>query len=537
MKDSSSIMHIRLLIQFPKSFNVRPLIRSVIAVSLTGLVVACGGGGGGGGNPISNGSNNDAWQAGVYKDSERFENLCEKPRVGVSKITDIPFPDKKGTLLLEKNWLRSWSYETYLWYTELPDVNPANADSAVEYFQRLVTPALTASGAPKDKYHYADSTEVSEARYVEGRAYGYGLGLVFYSSYPPRDLRVAYVEPGSPAAVAGIKRGTKILRIDGIDLVNDNTNSGIDTLNQGLFPEDLGAVHSFHVQEINSASPRVVTLQSADVTTVPVFLNKIFDTNSGKVGYIVFNSHIQTAEQQFYEVINNFKAQGINDLVLDLRYNGGGLIDLAAAVSYMIAGEKSLNKTFEQLVFNNKFNPEKPIQFTSVGNFGVTRLLNLPSLNLSRVYILSASGTCSASESIINGLRGIDVEVILIGEQTCGKPYGFIPTDNCGTTYSTIQFRGENAKKYGDYSDGFIPSLTDNQKDRVKGCLMSDDFSTELGDVNDKLVQAALNYRINNMCAANTSFAKTKQKTGNPANEADGLSLREDPMSRKIFIQ
>jgi hypothetical protein len=266
-------------------------------------------------------------------------------------------------------------------------------------------------------------------------------------------------------------------------------------------------------------------------------MNKVFETNTGKVGYIVFNSHIQTAEQQFYEVINNFKAQGINDLVLDLRYNGGGLIDLAAAVGYMIAGDKSLNKTFEQLVFNNKFQPERPIQFTSVGNFGVTKMLALPSLNLSRVFVLSSARTCSASESIINGLRGINVEVILIGEQTCGKPYGFIPTDNCGTTYSTIQFRGENAKKYGDYSDGFIPSLNDNQKDRVKGCLMDDDFTTELGDTNDKLLQAALYYRLHNACATHVNSSKVRQKMRRVDGEMFGLPLQEDWMSRKIYMQ
>lgn len=537
MKDSSSVIQIPLLNQSSGPF-AKSLCRLSLVASLAGLLAACGGGGGsGGGGSFIGGGNTDAWSAGVYKDSERFENQCEKPRVGASKITGIPYPDRKGSLLLEKNWLRSWSHETYLWYNELPDINPANKDTAEEYFQRLVTPLLTANGAPKDKYHYADPTELSEARYIAGRTYGYGLGLVFYSTYPPRDLRVAYVESGSPAALAGIKRGAKILKVDGIDLVNDNTATGVDALNAGLSPADLGAVHTFEVKEINASSARSVTLQSAEITTVPVFMNKVLETNTGKVGYIVFNSHIQTAEQQFYEVINNFKAQGINDLVLDLRYNGGGLIDLAAAVGYMIAGDKSLNKTFEQLVFNNKFQPESPIQFTSVGNFGVTKMLALPTLNLSRVFILSAAGTCSASESIINGLRGINVEVILIGEQTCGKPYGFIPTDNCGTTYSTIQFRGENAKKYGDYSDGFIPSSNDNQKDRVKGCLMDDDFSNELGDANDKLLSAALYYRINNACVTNTSSSKVRQKMRQVDNEIPGLPLQEDWMSRKIYMQ
>ena len=73
----------------------------------------------------------------------------------------------------------------------------------------------------------------------------------------------------------------------------------------------------------------------------------------------------------------------------------------------------------------------------------------LPSLNLSRVFILATGSTCSASEAIVNRLRGIDVEVVLIGDTTCGKPYGFYPTDNCGTTYFTVQFAGANAKGLG----------------------------------------------------------------------------------------
>lgn len=518
------------------------LKQSLVSISLgaaTLLLSACGGGGGGGdgGGTFIGGGDSDGWKAGVYKSADNFENYCAAPRSGASKITGIPFPDKKGSALQEKNFLRSWSYETYLWYSELPDVNPANNDSTEEYFMRLVTSALTSSGSPKDKYHYTEPTDLAEARYIAGRSYGYGLGLVYNSVYPPRDLRVAYVEVGSPAERAGIKRGAQILKVDGIDLVSDNTDAGIDILNQGISPTDLGAVHRFEIKENNSSTTRTITLQSADVTTSPVYLDKTINTPSGKVGYIVFNSHIQTAEQQFYETILNLKSQPISDLILDLRYNGGGLIDLAAEVGYMIAGEKSLNKTFEQLVFNNKFRAAEPIQFSAVGRYGVTKLLNLPTLELNRVYILTSSGTCSASESIINGLRGINVEVILIGEQTCGKPYGFLPADNCGTTYNTIQFRGENAKKYGDYSDGFIPASVDNQKDRVKGCLMNDDLSTELGDTNDKLLQAALYYRTNNACPAGSGLSKTRQKMQSNNEEGTGIPLRKDGINNKIYVQ
>jgi hypothetical protein len=130
----------------------------------------------------------------------------------------------------------------------------------------------------------------------------------------------------------------------------------------------------------------------------------------------------------------------------------------------------------------------------------------LSTLNLPRVFILSTEGTCSASEAVINALNGIDVEVILIGDITCGKPFGFLPTGNCGETYFTIQFRGVNDKGFGDYSDGFVPE--DNAftfGERLKGCTIPDDINNELGDPNEAKLSAALFYRDNGTCPTVTS--------------------------------
>jgi carboxyl-terminal processing protease len=115
--------------------------------------------------------------------------------------------------------------------------------------------------------------------------------------------------------------------------------------------------------------------------------------------------------------------------------------------------------------------------------------------------VLSTSRTCSASESVINGLRGIDVEVIQIGSTTCGKPYGFYPDDNCGETYFTIQFQGVNDKGFGEYPDGFAPSNTSTANAvKVNGCAVADDFSRELGDTSEAMLAAALSYRANGTC-------------------------------------
>jgi carboxyl-terminal processing protease len=123
----------------------------------------------------------------------------------------------------------------------------------------------------------------------------------------------------------------------------------------------------------------------------------------------------------------------------------------------------------------------------------------LPSLNLNRLYVITGPGTCSASESIINALRGVDVEVYIIGSTTCGKPYGFYPTDNCGTTYFSIQFRGENAANFGDYSDGFSPAnQAANRGTSVPGCSVADDFTHALGDQAEARIAAALALRASN---------------------------------------
>jgi hypothetical protein len=115
--------------------------------------------------------------------------------------------------------------------------------------------------------------------------------------------------------------------------------------------------------------------------------------------------------------------------------------------------------------------------------------------------VITGAGTCSASESIINSLRGVNVEVIQIGSTTCGKPYGFYPADNCAVTYFSIQFQGINAKGFGDYPDGFTPQNTvATEGVLVPGCSVADDFAHSLGDSAEGRLASALSYRANGVC-------------------------------------
>ncbi len=188
---------------------------------------------------------------------------------------------------------------------------------------------------------------------------------------------------------------------------------------------------------------------------------KTLPAPNNMVGYMLFNDHIATAESELIAAINNCKAANITDLVLDIRYNGGGYLDIASELAYMIGGSAiTPGAYFERLQFNdrNPFNPVTTPFHTTSQNFDVPAGQALPTLNLSRVYVLTTADTCSASEAIVNGLRGAGVAVNLIGGTTCGKPYGFYPRDNCSTTYFTIQFKGVNNAGFGDYPEGFTPT-------------------------------------------------------------------------------
>ncbi len=487
----------------------------VFAIS---LLCGCGGGGGGsapaGPNPPAGG-----WTPGVYQPAARFEAQCAAPRSGIDPDTGIAYPDLQGSVLSENNWLRSWSNDLYLWYDEIPDRDPALSTTTADYFKLLKTAAKTPSGNDKDRFHFSYATDVWRMLSQSGVSSGYGAEWVLLSSTPPREVRVAYTEPGSPAATApaNLARGARVAAIDGVD-IDANTQAGIDTLNAGLFPSQAGESHTFVVEDNGSNVTRTFTMQSADVTRVPVQNTHVEATATGAVGYLLFNDHLATAEQALIDAIASLQTSGIDDLVLDIRYNGGGYLIIASQLAYMIAGPSSSGgRSFEQIQFIAKHpstdpvtgDPLQPIPFvaTTIGYSAPQPGVPLPTLNLSRVFLLTGSGTCSASESIINSLRGIDVEVIQIGSSTCGKPYGFYPTDNCGTTYFTIQFRGINEKGFGDYTDGFSPANSLGIGTAVPGCSVADDLAHPLGDPAEARFAAALAYRDNGICPAPSGIA------------------------------
>jgi carboxyl-terminal processing protease len=481
----------------------------VFLLPLFGSLAACGGGGGGGGSGPPVGGN--PWRAGVFQPSANYDAMCVNPRAGTA--------DRSGTRTDENNWLRSWTNELYLWYGEVTDRDPSLYETD-QYFELLKTNAVTSTGRDKDNFHFTYDTAAWEALSQGGTSSGYGAEFAILAPTPPRRILVAFTEAGSPGGTL-LARGDEILQVDGADAVNGNTQAIVDVLNAGLFPEANGENHTFRVRN-TAGVERNVSLTSQTITRVPVPIVTTLATASGDVGYIQFNDHIATAEDDLEAAIDSLKDQNVTDLILDLRYNGGGYLDMASELSYMVANTTlTSGRTFEKIVFNDK-NPTRdpvtgeqltptPFHSTSQGFSGAAGR-PLPTLNLDRIYIIAGPGTCSASESIINGLRGVNVQVYIIGSTTCGKPYGFYPMDNCGTTYFSIQFRGENAMNFGAYSDGFSPANQASAGTSLPGCSVADDFSHELGDASEGRIAAALAFRASNnqSCPAPSGFSEPR---------------------------
>ncbi len=494
-----------------------------------------------------------SWVRGQFIASGNFVAQCENPRVGSSPITGIAYPDKPGSELLEKHWQRAFTNETYLWYKEVVDRDPRNFN-LVDYFEQLKTPAVTDSGRAKDQFHWLQPTSEVEELTQLGVSYGYGISYTRQESSPPRQWIVNNVTPATQAFTAGISRGSTLVEIDGVDFVNSDNDADIETINNALFSDNEGETHTFKFVDLNDDTYEV-ELQTAAITDVPLQIAKTIDTAQGKTGYLLLNSfYNSTVEKDLFDSFTRFAEQGIDELIVDLRYNGGGYLALSSQLAYMVAGENSTaDKIYETTVYNDKIaNEQMPFINETIdlrrligGDSIIEAEQTLPSLDLNRVYVLTTESSCSASESFINALIGIDVEVIQIGGTTCGKPYGFRSEDNCGSTYFTIQFKGENAKGFGDYADGLMPAeLPEAGKlAQVQGCPITEDYQHALGDEQEILLASALYYQSNNDCPeiAEASVLKMRSLTATSVSvdEATKLEVKsplQDAIIRDVYF-
>lgn len=305
---------------------------------------------------------------------------------------------------------------------------------------------------------------------------------------------VKYILKGSDADGKNIKRGDFFVGVNGTTLTVNNYRSLLfgEELTYSL---DLASVVSGTIKETGES---VELTKEENFESDPIQISKIFNTAAGAVGYIMYNQFVADKSTQLNEVFGDFKSQGISNLILDLRYNGGGSIRNCIELSSMITGQFT-DEIFAQEQWNSKvtnqfFNTDSQKENLInrfLKNLGDGTPIN--SLRLNRLFVITTSESASASELLINGLDPF-IEIIQVGERTVGKNVGSITVydyiDNMGTknpdhtfAMQPIVLKIANSEGYADYSEGLEPSFQIDEDLRNMGII---------GDEDEPLLSAAL---------------------------------------------
>ncbi|MBE0622530.1 MAG: peptidase S41 [Burkholderiales bacterium] len=413
----------------------------------------------------------------------------------------------------QKNWVRSWLNEDYLFYRDAPlaSIDPNTyTDTVSNLFLDY-----TVRGVPsKDRFSFVLTQAEADAVFQSGTATNVGFTLRRDASNG-NIIRIAYVDPNGPAAAAGFARGMVLATVDGVA-----TSFFLpETLSDKLFNSPAGTSSDVGVQDTPGGPLRILTVASVTFASSPLIVDRVLPGTT--TAYLAYNSFATpVGEIQLADAFKRFAAAGVTDLVVDLRYNGGGFIDIAAQLGYMVAGQaQSSGKVFEAFVFNDKRSAENlNTRFidTITGIFGNNARAGEPlsALNLQRVSVLASGSTCSASESFISALRGIDVDVVLVGGTTCGKPYGFTQADNCTLAYFGLEFEGRNNKNEVIPITGIPPT-----------CAAADDLDHALGDPAEGMLATAISYRLTGSCPAPTMVAASDRLSLRAAGAQAGASM------------
>jgi carboxyl-terminal processing protease len=384
----------------------------------------------------------------------------------------------------QRESLRTYMNEQYYWYTQLAAPNDA-ASTLDAYFQSMLH-------RPLDRYSYTESTASYNQLFVEGRRIGYGYAMV-WGDAARTVLRVRNVEPASPVARAGLVRGDVVISVDGFT-PQDIAAGRVPVVDTVGVPRRL-------VVRTGAGPERVIDVASEDFPLTPVSKTAMFDiVRDGapvKVGYMAYNQFVSYSKGSLAGEFSQFANAGVRELILDLRYNGGGSVAVSRDLASMVSGSRAVDQLYAYLRFNAKqANKTQHVRFNSGDlGFGAPFPDGLP-----RLVVITSGGTASASELLINGLRPF-MDVVLVGDTTYGKPYGFIPRDNCGLTYNAVQFESLNSQGIGGYTAGFAPT-----------CPVPDDLDHQLGDAGEARVRVALDYLTTGQCSTSTALGAAKPK-------------------------
>jgi C-terminal processing protease CtpA/Prc len=410
------------------------------------------------------------------------------------EITPIDEQAKQNEV---NHWIEQEMRKQYLWCDEMPEIVDLSFTLGPDtFFHSLLSKK---DGKDRNGGHQYYSTinkkdAASKAYLGDGNSFGFEFQwyeVTFMNRY---GLMVLYVLPNSPASEAGLKRGDWIYTINDKPVPDRNHSSELTDL---LLDTSTSKTLKIGISEkVNQATSRTVTITSQPVTDDPVLVHKTISSGNGaKVGYLLYNHFTSGPEGSEDETFNNslrrafaeFSADNVNEFVLDLRFNGGGLVTCAQLLATMLAPQSALNDVFCHLTYNDKRKENN--RTLSLDRKRITEGVPGANLNLSRLFIITSKRTASASEMIINGLKPyMGNNLIQVGDTTEGKNVAsiLIADDRYEWELHPIVSYLSNKDNNSNYANGFFP-------DFVCDDSAQNDYSP-LGDPEEYFLAHILNY-------------------------------------------
>lgn len=366
----------------------------------------------------------------------------------------------KDTVLL-------YTRDIYLWHNQIPSSFNARSYADPDKIMTAIRPFSNEPGftTPVDRWSFAYK-KADWDKISSGVTKDFGMNVFFMNN---SDLRVKAVEQRSPAGIAGIKRGWRIMKIDG----NTNiTTSNVNYIVQAVF---YNTTTAFTFQKPDGTTTDI-TLNASSYTENPIYLDSVYTTGTKRAGYMVFNSFLgDTTEifNNFQRIFNRFVQEQVNDVIVDLRYNGGGFVSVQDKLANYLVNSTASGDIMMNQQFNQKY---------SAWNES-TRFSKLGSLNLPRVFFIVSSSTASASELLINNLKPF-MDVKVVGpDRTYGKPVGYFPIGVGDWYIFPVSFRSTNKAGVGNYFDGFPLDY-----------MVDDGLDKEWGDKDEKALASVLKF-------------------------------------------
>ncbi len=362
----------------------------------------------------------------------------------------------------------------YYWYQHLPaNVSPTSYNSPEAYLEAVRYRPIDNS------YSYITSAASNNAFYSDSQFIGYGLSTQTTST----DLRVLQVFDASPALEATLERGDRITEVNGRTVA---ALVAAGTIGGAFGAAEIG-VTSDIVFEKPTGERKTARMVKRLVTIPTVSLTRVLDVDGRKVGYLFFRNFVRPSEAALNDAFAALKAAGATELVLDLRYNGGGLVDIAVHLASLIGGARTSGQVLLNYVHNDRVGPtlNKTTRFTNPEQ----------ALNLSRLVVITTRSSASASELVINSLQPY-MPVAVIGGTTYGKPVGQYGFTFCDKVLAPVSFSIKNVNNEGDFFDGIPPT-----------CAAADDSTHQLGDSAEGSFAEALTYLRTGACSARSDAA------------------------------